>query len=255
MKRFFLLMLSAMLFAGSLYGRITDDHLTGNDIEDKMLSLVNPEKIQTKAEQTIHTSSGQTRTFVYESFSEGGGEKNLIRYIEPKRIKGQAFLMLNYADDIWAYFPRTGRTRKLPTHAKKQKLMGSDFTYEDLGSGDSWREDYDVKREKDTQWEGEESFSLLFDAKENAGATYPRMRVIVRKKDYSPLVIKYYDDNENLVKTLFMRDIREVEGIPTAMTMEMVSEKDGSSTVIRNLSVTYNVTFPENFFTARNLSR
>jgi len=49
--------------------------------------------------------------FYYDSYSKNKGEKNLLRYIEPKRAKGQAILMLNYADDIWMYFPRTKRIR------------------------------------------------------------------------------------------------------------------------------------------------
>ena len=42
--------------------------------------------------------------------------------------------MLNDGDDIWTYFPRTRRVRKLASHAKKQKVPGSDFSFGDFSS-------------------------------------------------------------------------------------------------------------------------
>ncbi len=47
--------------------------------------------------------------------------------------------MLNNADNIWTYFPRTKRVRKLASHAKKQKVQGGDFTFEDFSSSNIWK--------------------------------------------------------------------------------------------------------------------
>ncbi|MEA3421029.1 MAG: outer membrane lipoprotein-sorting protein, partial [Acidobacteriota bacterium] len=112
--------------------------LTGEDIIQKVNELINVQTSYGKAKMIIITSSGSKRTFIYESWSKNKGEKNLVRYLEPTRVKGQAILMLNHSDDIWMYFPRTQRVRKLATHAKKQKMQGSDFSYEDMGSGDEF---------------------------------------------------------------------------------------------------------------------
>ena len=124
-----ILLFSANFQAFKTYG----ETLTSQEIVNKMNEVINPQTAQAKAKVTIITSSGKERTFIYNSFTKDRGEKNLIRYLEPKRAKGQAMLMLNNADDIWAYFPRTKRVRKLATHAKRQKWEGSDFSYEDMG--------------------------------------------------------------------------------------------------------------------------
>ena len=50
--------------------------------------------------------------------------------------------MLNDGDDIWTYFPRTRRVRKLASHAEKQKVQGHDFSFGDFSSEDTWKEDY-----------------------------------------------------------------------------------------------------------------
>ena len=75
--------------------------LPGEEIISKVNELMNQDIVQAKVKMTIVTSSGNERVFIYDSYSKNKGEKNLLRYIEPKRAKGQAILMLNYADDIW----------------------------------------------------------------------------------------------------------------------------------------------------------
>jgi len=92
---------------------ISGQELTANQIIHKVNDLMNQETVYGKIRMTIVTTSGKKRTFEYESWSKDKGEKNLIRYTKPARVKGQAILMLNNADDIWAYFPRTKRVRKL----------------------------------------------------------------------------------------------------------------------------------------------
>ena len=93
----------------SSYGQ----ELTSEEIINKVNELMNQDTVQAKVKMTIVTSPDNERVFIYDSYSKNKGEKNLLRYIEPKRAKGQAILMLNYADDIWMYFPRTKRIRKL----------------------------------------------------------------------------------------------------------------------------------------------
>jgi hypothetical protein len=103
--------------------------LTAEEIISKMNKLMNQDSVEAKVKMSIVTTSGEERIFIYDSYSKNSGEKNLLRYIEPKRAQGQAILMLNYADDIWMYFPRTKRIRKLATNSKSQKMEGSDFSY------------------------------------------------------------------------------------------------------------------------------
>ncbi len=89
--------------------------------------------------QTIQTTSGNTRTFEYDSYMGMNGENSLMIYKKPSRVRGNSILMTDNSNNIWSYNQRTRRVRKLASHAKKQKFEGSDFTYEDMGSGDSWK--------------------------------------------------------------------------------------------------------------------
>ena len=155
--------------------------LTGEDIIKKVNELFNPQTSWGKSKMTIMTTSGSKRTFVLESWSKDKGEKTLVRYLEPARVKGQATLMLNHADDIWMYFPRTQRVRKLATHAKKQKMQGSDFSYEDMGSGDAFINDFSPKRLEDEKMAGHDCYKLELTRKTGRDISYSRLIMWVIK--------------------------------------------------------------------------
>jgi outer membrane lipoprotein-sorting protein len=229
--------------------------LTGEKIIEKVNDIMNPPQMQATMTMVIETSSGQERTFVYESFSKGHGEKNLMRYLEPARTRGQATLMLNHADDIWAYFPRTKRVRKLAEHAKRQKMEGSDFSYEDMGSGDAFITDYQATRLTDEKIEGEDCYQVELTRKEGSEAGYSHLMMWVKRSDFVPLVMDYYDlkDPGLKRKRLTVSDIEVIQGIPTAKKMIMTNSLDQSVTRLEINSVDYKVNLDDNLFTERGL--
>jgi len=231
--------------------------LTGEDIVQKVNDLFNVESGYAKAKMTIVTTSGQKRTFIYESWSKNKGEKNLVRYLEPRRVKGQATLMLNNADDIWMYFPRTQRVRKLASHAKKQKMQGSDFSYEDMGSGDAFINDFSPKRLKDEKMEGYDCYKLELTRKPDSDVTYSRLIMWVIKENFVPVVIDYYDEDDPTLqeKRLVESDIRVIDNIPTAMKVVMYNKNDNTQTELELLEVKYNITLADSMFTERGLKK
>lgn len=231
--------------------------LTGEEIISKVNELMNQDTVQAKVKMTIVTSSGNERVFIYDSYSKNKGEKNLIRYIEPKRAKGQAILMLNYADDIWMYFPRTKRIRKLATHAKSQKMEGSDFSYEDTGASDAFIEDFSSKKLGSEIKEGHDCYKIEMLKKEGIESGYSRLIMWIIKDSFIPITIDYYDaeNPELLLKTLIQYDIKNIDGIPTATKMVMYNKLEDSQTSIEMLEIKYNIELDDSLFTERYLKR
>ncbi|MCF7823910.1 MAG: outer membrane lipoprotein-sorting protein [Candidatus Marinimicrobia bacterium] len=217
--------------------------------------IMSPENMKSIGTQTITTSSGKQRTFEFESYTGGKGESSLTRYTKPASIRGQAFLTLNNANDIWTYFPRTKRVRKLASHAKKQKVQGSDFTYEDMGGGDVFLKKFIPK------YLGEENKNEALCWKveligiQEEEPPYPRIIMWARKSDYAPVYLDYYDESGFNMKSLSLEDIKDVEGYPTAMKMIMTDHKERSSTSMETLEVTYKWEPPKDFFSERNLQK
>jgi outer membrane lipoprotein-sorting protein len=231
--------------------------LTGEDIIQKVNDTMNVETSHGKAKMTIVTTSGSKRTFVQESWSKDKGEKNLVRYLEPRRVKDQAVLMLNNADDIWMFFPRTQRVRKLATHAKKQKMQGSDFSYEDMGSGDAFIEDYVSKRLDDEESEGYDCYKLELMRKPESDLSYSRLIIWVVKENFVPIAIDYYDENDpsRRLKRLTQSDVRVIDGISTAMKAVMLNLNDNTQTELEMLEIEFNVPLDDNMFTERALKK
>ncbi len=229
--------------------------LTGKEIIQKVDQIMTTNTSYSKMQMTIETTSGDKRTFVFNSWTKNKGEKNLVRYLEPRRVKDQATLMLNDANDIWMYFPRTQRVRKLATHAKKRDMQGSDFSYEDMGGGRDFQEDYSAERLEDEDKNGYDCYKLELTKKPNSNLSYSRLVIWVIKKNFIPVFIEYYheDDPDYLLKTLVQKDIEVIDNIPTAQTMIMNNHNEQSQTVLKILEIDYGVEIDDNKFTERGL--
>ncbi|MEJ2354751.1 MAG: outer membrane lipoprotein-sorting protein [candidate division WOR-3 bacterium] len=241
----------------SLLAEGTGQGITAEEIIKTMTETLNPEQSEAVVEMTITTSGGQERTFVYKAYSKNSGEKNLMKYLEPGRVKNQAILMLNNADDIWMYFPGTNRVRKLATHAKRQKVQSSDFSYEDLGSSNEFIENYNSVLLGEEEKEGELCYKLELTRKEDSDAGYSRLIVWVEKENYVPLVIDYYHekDPELLEKELILSDIEMIDDIPTPMKMLMYNKLDNTKTVMEFKELIYDVDLPDNLFTEMGMKK
>ncbi len=228
---------------------------SGQKVVEKMSEIMTQENSKATITQTITTSSGKKRTFEFQMFTANEGEKTLMRYLKPSAARGQAFLMLNNADDIWTYFPRTKRIRKLASSSKNQKVQGSDFSFKDFGSGDSWKTEYNSKNLGSEKYDGTDCWKLESIGIPDQNPSYPKMVVLVRKLDFYPLKIDYYTDDNKVEKTLLLKDIKEIEGIPTAMKMIMKNHSKGTETVMETIAITYAWEPPDNFFSERTLKK
>jgi len=231
--------------------------MTALEIINTMTETLNPEQSKGKMKMTIVTSTGQERTFEYETFSKNRGEKSLMKYVKPQRVKDQAILMLNDANDIWIYFPRTKRIRKLATHAKKQKLEGSDFSYEDMGGSDEFIEEYDAVRQNDEKKEGRICYKLELTQKVESDASYSKVILWVDKETFVPMIIDYYheDDPQLWEKQLICSNIELIDSIYTPMKFIMYNKLDNTYTSMEIIEVVYNVNLPDNLFTEMGMQK
>ncbi len=250
---------ASLTFCGFLVSPLlyAQDDMTAEEIIQTMTETMNPEQAQGKMKMTIITTTDQERTFEYETFSKNKGEKSLMKYLKPQRVKGQTILMLNDADDIWTYFPRTKRIRKLATHAKKQKVEGSDFSYEDMGASNTFIEEYESVRHEDEKKDGRQCYTLELTRKPGSSAGYSRVMLWVDREYLTPLVIDYYhdDDPELWEKQLMCSDIQLIDDIYTPMKCIMYNKLDDTQTDMEIIEVTYQVELPDELFTEMGMQK
>ena len=212
--------------------------------------------------QTITTSSGAERTLEVRAWTVDSGDKQLAEYLAPADIKGQKILMTEDGDNIWMFNAETRRTRKLGSHMKKRKVMGSDFTYEDQ-SGGKMSEKYDGVKVGEETLDGEPCYVLDLTPTPK-GPSYSKVRAWVSTGDFVARRLDFYENGEEEpFKRLVMSDVRtvdyELDGQQSSkivpFKMVMTNLEDRTETVNITESVQFGVKLPGTIFDPRNLDR
>ena len=99
-----------------------------------------------------------------------------------------------------------------------------------------------------------ENYLLSFTPRTGADSGYDSLKIYINKLNYYPDRILYYQHGYHL-KTLNFKDVQEIQGIPTAMSMHMENHVEDSQTTMRILEMKYDVVFDEGFFSERNLKK
>lgn len=233
------------------------DGITADEIIHTMTETMNPEQAEGKMKMIIITSAGEERTFTYETYSKDQGAKSLMKYLSPSRVKGQTILMLNDGDDIWTYFPKKNHVRKLATHAKRQKLEGSDFSYEDMGGSNTFIEEYESQRLNDEKKEGYNCYTLELTRKPDSDAGYSRIIIWVDKKMLVPIVIDYFHEHDSDLreKQLICRNIQLIDNIYTPLEYTMYNKLDDTQTRMEIIEINYEVELPDHLFTEEGMKQ
>jgi len=179
---------------------------------------------------------------------------SLILITGPARDKGTAFLKRK--QEMWNWQPSIDRVIKLPPSMMMQSWMGSDFTNDDLVRQSSIVTDYTHKLLGDTLLAGRKCWKLELIPKEDAPVVWGRIEACIDQKDYLQLLIKYYDEDNYLVNTMVLSEIKEMGGRELPTHMEMIpAENPDQKTVIDYLARSFNTDQPEEFFSIQNLKK
>ena len=227
-------------------------NLTVNQILSKVEQNEKIESLSSRVKQVITTSKGNQRTLEMKTYSKDFGESQLSVYEAPARVKGDKILMLNDGDDIWFYTPKTDRVRHIASSAKKQKVQGSDFSYEDM-------ELWDYATDFTSKLLGNEKMSNFMCYKielvpTSTGPHYSKMIIWVDNEKFITRKIEYYDDGQPL-KTLTIENIKKIGNYWIPMKYTMTSLVDGGSTIVENLEISLNADIDDRMFTTNYLKQ
>lgn len=194
------------------------------------------------------------RPRTYKMVTYGRGETEAaIEYVLPEREKGTK--MLKQGDQLWLYLPRSERVQKISGHMMRQGMMGSDVSYEDLMSSDSFEEEYAAEVTGSEPVDGRACWKLVATAKDDT-VTYPRRIMWIDAETLMPLKQELFALSGMKMKTWTMSDIRPVEGRQVAFKMVITDElKQGSSTTMTIDEVTFGVKLEDEVFSRRWLER
>jgi hypothetical protein len=224
-----------------------------DEVMDRMEENDNPESARMEMTQIVYDPDGDKSTSKLISYSADEGDKRLMEYTVPARIKGMKILILNEGDDIWFSSPRTGRVRKLASHQKNSSINNSDFTYEDMSATD-WRKKYDCSLAGTEERNGTACYKLVMEAKRD-DQTYSKIVFWVDTSTYVGREAEFYDEYGDVWKKLRMEDIVKRGDSWTPKRIEMRNLQKATRTVMRLDKVEYDIDLNKTLFTERYLKR
>ncbi|MFA5879419.1 MAG: outer membrane lipoprotein-sorting protein [Candidatus Margulisiibacteriota bacterium] len=211
--------------------------------DDLMRGKTNYSKI------TITTKTPKwERTMKLESWSEGTN-KSFIKINYPLKDQGTTFLKIK--NDFWQYIPKIERTIKFPPSMMLQSWMGTDFTNDDLVKESSLINDYNHKLLSETK----DTYIVESIAKPDAPIVWGKLIQVIDKTHFYPIKIDYYDEDNQLVRTLIYTEPKAFTDrmIPSVWTMVPKSgDKLGNTTVVQIDYMEFNKNVP-NLFTLQAL--
>lgn len=183
-----------------------------------------------------------------------GTDYSLILITAPARDQGAAFLKRE--KELWNWQPTIDRVVKLPPSMMTQSWMGSDFTNDDLVKESSIVHDYDHFIRGDTTITDRDAWKIELIPREDAPVVWGRILIYVSKADYIELLVKYYDEDNFLINTMILSDIREIGGRVIPARMDMIpAENPEHRTVILYNDIQFDIGIHEDFFSIQKMKR
>ena len=180
------------------------------------------------------------------------GEKNtLVRVTEPKKDAGNGTLSVD--GNMWTYTPKINRVIKVPSSMMNQNWMGSDFSNKDISKDTAIIDQYDHTLLETSTQDGRTVWTIQSIPHEEAAVVWGREVLRVRD-DWVLLEQQFWDQDDQLVKTLKTLEISEMGGRTVASRLRMSKvETPEEWTEVQTRAVEFDLDLPGNLFTLSSL--
>jgi hypothetical protein len=232
------------------------------EILDRSDAAINPRNLQATFTMTLTSRKGDTRVTEVTAYQKRKSEKRedrLFLLTFPPSVKGTGLLVNSYFDReddrMWIYLPAVGRIKRVNLSTSGGGyFMGSDFTYSDLIRVN--RGDFEYRLIGEDRVDGEDCFVIR-----RSGRTkelqrkygYSRDDNYIRKSDYVPVKIVFYDLAGDLLKELTVKKVHSMGRYryPSHVIMENRQTGHSSEIVFEDLRSPADIS--DEYFTHRYL--
>lgn len=183
-----------------------------------------------------------------------GRDYYIVYITAPAKEKGQVFLKRE--NQIWNFVPSINRLIKLPPSMMGNSWMGSDFTNDDLVKESSVVHDYEHKHVATEKVDGKDCYKIEMIPKRDAAVVWGKVLMWVSVENKNQLKVEYYDEDGELVNTMYGKSEQDMDGryIPTVLEM-IPADEEGNKTVLILDKVEFDVDIDKSFFSQKNIKR
>ncbi len=200
------------------------------------------------ARMIIKTESW-SRELKMEFWSEGR-DKFLAKILSPKKEQGTATLKID--EEIWNYLPKIDRLMKIPSSLMGDRWMGSHLTNDDLIKENKIDELYNFEIKK--AWG--DTVVIIGIPKLNAAVVWGKIEYRVNLEKMVPDFVRYFDEDDVLVRTMKFDRIEKVSGrwIPLRMVI-LPEELPGEKTEMVYEKLEFDIQLEKDRFSLSSLRR
>lgn len=183
-----------------------------------------------------------------------GNDYSMIYITAPAKEKGQVFLKRE--SEMWNWVPTIERMIKIPPSMMMQSWMGSDFTNDDLVRESSLVKDYNHELLGEENLRDYNCYKIELTPKPEAPVVWGKILMWISKEQYHWLRAEYFDEDENLVNTEILSDIKKMDDrmMPTRLEMIPADEK-GHKTIMIFENIEFGIDIEKSFFSQQNMRR
>ena len=235
--------------------------MTGRQILEKVEQLHSVQDEETIVEMHLIDRRGNIKkSKVRNLFMKTGGKsvKTMTIFLEPRIVRGTGLLTWTHKDkedDQWLYLPSAEKEKRISSLGKKNKFMGSDFTYEDNRPENLDTHTYTVTGSENVA--GHDCYiieALPETKKEKKESGYSKRKIWIRKDIFLPVKVEYYNKRGKLIKYLAgekPEKVTETAWRSTKVTMKDVKKKHETIMFLQVQGI--NRGLEESLFTLKNL--
>jgi outer membrane lipoprotein-sorting protein len=227
--------------------------MTGQDVVDRVKDEYGDFQTQVVT-LNIRTYDGESlvtdREVILLTRKSGDMEKSLIKFLAPKDVEGVG--LLDQGEDVmYMYLPEFHKVRRIAGSAKHGSFMGTDFTYNDLSFVNYDTSDYEAKLVEETA----DVYEVELRDKNEKDASYEKVLMTVRKSDWFPINVVFYNTDGKLQKELKAFDVTTYGNYKYPKKLEMVDILANHRTEILVGEPEFDRELDDDIFTTRTLQR
>ncbi|MCL3781970.1 outer membrane lipoprotein-sorting protein [Prolixibacteraceae bacterium JC049] len=239
---------------------VNGQQLTGRDIIQKVKDRPDGDTRYSEMKMELINKRNRVRIRKVKSYSIdiGKDKKTIMFFLYPGDVKGTGFLTWDYDkiekdDDKWLYLPAMKKTRRISgTSAKKDYFMGTDFTYDDMGSRNV---DEDLHKLTGEETVNDQKCWVVESIPKDKKDIYSKKIAWIRQDCLVAVKVEYYDKLDKLHRKLLLSGINKISGFWIAQKLHMTNVQTKHQTILTISKPQYDIDLKEERFIVANLSR
>jgi len=231
--------------------------LTGRDIMQKVKDTNNANSTHSLIKLQLIDKNNSVSSRIIEMFetkNSKGESLSLIIFHSPASVKNTRFLSIENKgrdNDQWIYLPALKRVRRIAASEGNKPFMGTDLTYNDMGSRNIDDDIYTLTGEKN--FNGRNCYIVESVPKNTGKSQYSKRISWIDKERTILLKMQMYDKEGKFIKAMLMENIKTIQGHWTPLKTSMENVQTHHKTIITITKLMYDEKLPSGIFTTRFL--